>query len=79
MSEAKSAPINFDNIEKIAAFFITSDGLEMNQKLHELREAGYDDLEIDIGAKMAIQACLIVIFGNGAEKTLLKKFEPPKA
>lgn len=79
MSEAKMAPINFDNIEKVAAFFITPDGLEMNQKLHELRQAGYDDLEIDIGAKMAIQACLIVIFGGGSDNALLKKFEPPKA
>jgi hypothetical protein len=79
MSEAKMAPINFDNVEKVAAFFIAPDGLEMNQKMHELKQAGYDDLEIGIGAKMAIQACLIVIFGNGTENTLLKKFEPPKA
>jgi hypothetical protein len=79
MSEAKMAPVNFNNVEKVAAFLITPDGLEMNQKMHKLKQAGYDDLEIDIGAKMAIQACFIVIFGNGTENTLLKNFEPTKA
>lgn len=64
MEPEKLAPINFENIEKIAAFIIMSDGLGVQEKMHELRQAGYDDSEIDIGAKMATQACLMVIFSR---------------
>lgn len=82
MDDAKIVPVNFDNIEKIAAFIIMQDGLEMKQKMHELKQAGYDDTEIDIGAKMAIQVCLAVVFGGGVLGMLgadPKKLETPKA
>lgn len=64
MEPEKTNSLNFDNIEKVAAFMVMPNGLDFEEKIHELRQKGYDDLEIDIGAKMALQACLLVVFSR---------------
>lgn len=68
---------NFDNIEKVAAFIITADGLGISEKIKELHLAGYQDSEIDIGTKMALQACLMVTFSRTMDATGISLWKKP--
>lgn len=73
--------INFENVEKVATFIITPDGLGVDDKLSELKTAGFNDFEIDIGRTMAIQACLMIVLSRTYENgsSVWKKQEDPKA